>query len=177
MNELDYMMSEEELYVKYGSLKIKDLEDTYWQLITESEGEITTPIEYIESLIKNKREDYLKYAISKVYDLKAMINAKKEHKKSLEEQIKSLDSQLNKTQEWVNITMNSLHLDKYDCEVGKISYRKSTSVNITDMELLPDEYKTEKVEFKADKTKIKDALKTGSVVGAELIVSNNINIK
>lgn len=177
MTELDYMMSEEELYSKYGSLKIQELENAYWQLITETEGEITTEVEYIENLIKNKREDYLKYAISKIYELNGVLNAKKEHKKSLEEQIKSIQNQIDKTQEWVNITMNSLHLDKYDCEVGKISYRKSTSVNITDMELLPDEYKTEKVEVKADKTKLKQALKSDTIAGAELITSNNLNIK
>ncbi len=178
MNDLDYMMSEEKLYNKYGSLKIQELENTYWQLIIETEGEITTEIEYIENIIKNKREDYLKYAIGKIYELNGVLNAKKEHKKSLEEQLKSIQNQIDKTQEWVNITMNNLHLDKYDCEVGKISYRKSTSVNITDIDILDDNYIDIVETAKPRKAEIKKAIQAGyAIAGAELVTSKNLNIK
>lgn len=59
-----------------------------------------------------------------------------------------------------------------------ISYRKSTSVNITNEELLPKEYLVEKTVVAADKKAIGDKLKEGEeIAGAELSVNSNIQIK
>jgi len=56
-------------------------------------------------------------------------------------------------------------------------WRKSTRVNVTvDPEFLPEEFK--KIEYKADKTKIKEYLKTGQEVDyAELVEKQNLNIR
>lgn len=177
MNELEHMLSEEELYTKYNSLKIQDLESAYWNLVSELEGEVTTEVEYIVSVIQNKRQDYLKYLIQKDYELNAMLTAKKDHVKSLQAQVKAIQSQIDKSKEWANVIMSNLHIDKFDCEVGKISFRKSTKVEITNLDLIPKEFLTEKVTVTADKTKIKERLKVDDMLGAELITNKNITIK
>lgn len=61
----------------------------------------------------------------------------------------------------------------------KINFRKSESVLITDANLIPDELKRVVPEKKEpDKAKIKDVIKSGeSVLGAELIVNQSIQIK
>lgn len=61
----------------------------------------------------------------------------------------------------------------------KINFRKSESVIITDSNLIPDDFKRVIPEKKEpDKVKIKDAIKSGeSVLGAELVVNQNIQIK
>ena len=58
-----------------------------------------------------------------------------------------------------------------------ISYRKSESVNVSDICKIPDDYLKYK-DPEPDKTKIKSALKAGvSIPGVELIENRNIQIK
>ena len=60
----------------------------------------------------------------------------------------------------------------------KISFRKSESVEIIDMDLLDEKYITKKTTEMANKTEIKEALKRGEVIeGAELRTNNNLQIK
>ena len=60
----------------------------------------------------------------------------------------------------------------------KISFRKSESVEIIDMDLLDEKYITKKTTEMPNKTEIKEALKRGEVIeGAELRINNNIQIK
>ena len=60
----------------------------------------------------------------------------------------------------------------------KLSYRKSESVNITDIDSVPKEYIKIKTEVSADKTNIKKAIKTGQYIdGAELVTNINMQIK
>ena len=60
----------------------------------------------------------------------------------------------------------------------KISFRKSESVEIIDMDLLDKKYITKKTTEMANKTEIKEALKRGEVIeGAELRTNNNLQIK
>ena len=65
-------------------------------------------------------------------------------------------------------------------ETGRVAYsfRKSTTVNITDMNALPAEYVKVKTETAADKTAIKKAIQAGATVnGAVLEEKQNLQIK
>lgn len=65
-------------------------------------------------------------------------------------------------------------------ETGRVAYsfRKSTTVNITDMNALPAEYVKVKTETAADKTAIKKAIQAGATVnGAILEEKQNLQIK
>lgn len=71
-------------------------------------------------------------------------------------------------------------LNKYKLELphSKISYRKSDSVEVSDINLLPKEYVKEKVELSADKTALKKALKDGKEIkGAEIVTKLNMQVK
>ena len=58
----------------------------------------------------------------------------------------------------------------------KISFRKSESVEVENVDLLDDKFKRVKVE--ADKTAIKQAIKSGEEVrGARLVKNNNLQIR
>lgn len=60
----------------------------------------------------------------------------------------------------------------------KINFRKSESVVVYDTNSLPQMFKTIKVTETPDKAKIKDAIKSGeTVIGAELVINQNIQIK
>ena len=72
----------------------------------------------------------------------------------------------------------ALHGNKFGTVKVDISYRKSTSVDVLDIELLPDNYKKSVTTVSADKTSIAKALKVGEeVTGAKLVENNNIQIK
>lgn len=65
-------------------------------------------------------------------------------------------------------------VEEADIRVGT---RKSTSVDVFDMDALPEEYRVEKVTVSANKTAIKNALKCGEVAGCRLVESLNLSIK
>ncbi|WP_242992377.1 siphovirus Gp157 family protein [Faecalicatena contorta] len=66
---------------------------------------------------------------------------------------------------------------KFSTPKVNITYRKSEAVNVFDISGLPEEY-LKIADPTADKTKIKKALKEGTeLVGVELVVNQNIQIK
>jgi len=67
---------------------------------------------------------------------------------------------------------------KFSTPKVAISWRKSTKVNITDEESIPDDYASLVLTRKIDKAELKKALKAGEEIdGAELVEGNNIQIK
>ena len=61
---------------------------------------------------------------------------------------------------------------------SKISYRKSDSVDVFNMDLLPTKYIKKKVEETPDKTSIKNDIKNGKEIsGARIITNYNLQIK
>lgn len=79
---------------------------------------------------------------------------------------------------WVDFLMQTFKIEKLDTELNKLSYRKSEAVILTNEELIPAEYKKEKLTISIDKTEIKKAIKAGTEVpGAEIETRNNLQIK
>lgn len=79
-----------------------------------------------------------------------------------------------------NGNLNEEALSKYKLELphSKISYRKSESVEVNDVSLLPKEYQKEKTDVSANKTEIKKALKEGKEInGAKLVTNINMQVK
>lgn len=78
----------------------------------------------------------------------------------------------------ISNAMQIFEVDKIESPLIKLSFRKSQSVNVADVNSLPNEYKTIKVTESADKLKIKQALLNGEVIeGCEIINNNNLQIK
>jgi len=78
----------------------------------------------------------------------------------------------------ISHAMQIFEVDKIESPLIKLSFRKSQSVNVTDVNSLPAEYKTIKVTEQADKVKIKQALLNGKTIeGCEIINSQNLQIK
>ena len=71
-------------------------------------------------------------------------------------------------------------LNKFKMETPrmKLSYRKSDSVDVYDIDSLPKEYIKEKVELSADKTALKKILKDGKEIkGAKIVTNLNMQVK
>ena len=79
-----------------------------------------------------------------------------------------------------NGNLDSEGLNKYKLELphSKISYRKSDSVDVYDIDSLPKEYIKEKVEVSADKTALKKDIKSGKEInGAKIVTNLNMQVK
>lgn len=102
-------------------------------------------------------------------------------KENLAERIKNrIDTYIKAqyTDEDGNVDIVGLNKYKMETPKMKLSYRKSESVNITDIDSVPKEYIKTKTEISADKTNIKKAIKTGQHInGAELVTNINMQVK
>ena len=79
-----------------------------------------------------------------------------------------------------NGNLDTEGVNKYKLELphSKISYRKSDSVEVTDINKLPEEYIKTKIEKNPDKVAIKNAIKSGEEInGAKIVTNYNIQIK
>lgn len=78
----------------------------------------------------------------------------------------------------ISSIMEFANKDKLDTGLAKFSFRKSKSIEVVDIEKIPEEYKRTKIEVEADKTKIKNALKENiAVEGIIEVEKKSLQIK
>lgn len=83
----------------------------------------------------------------------------------------------NKAESLKKYLSNYLAGQKFSTDKVAISFRKTTSVNVTDMAKIPEKY-LKYAEPTADKTAIKNAIKAGEdIAGAEIVEGQSISIK
>lgn len=143
---------------------------------TESEtGEVSQETADKISELQMAREEKIDNIGAYIKNLKSDVVALKAEIDNLKER---MDSKKKKAEYLENYLSEILGGEKFESPRVKISYRKSESVMIPDMELLDEAYTKTKTEVVADKTAIKEALKAGEEVrGAFLETKNNIQIK
>lgn len=77
-----------------------------------------------------------------------------------------------------NLDVEGLNKYKLTLPHSKISYRKSTSVDVYDINAIPKEFIKVKTETSADKTAIKSAINDGKEIkGAKLVTNYGIQLK
>ena len=82
------------------------------------------------------------------------------------------------TDEQGNVDKDSLNKWKFESPRVKLSYRKSDSVEVYDINSLPKEYVKENIELSADKASLKKAIKSGEKInGATLVTNLNMQVK
>lgn len=136
-------------------------------------GEITD-FDKFEALQMERNEKlenialWVKNLLSEAEALKAEEKAFAERRKAAENKAESLKRYLD----------SALKGQKFNTTKVAISYRKSTSVDVQDVEKLPEAYRKTVTTVSADKTAISAALKAGELVdGATLVEKNNLSIK
>lgn len=109
-----------------------------------------------------------------IKNLTADAEALKEQKLAFAERQKAAE---NKVESLKRYLTNYLAGQKFSTPKVVISFRKTSSVNVTDITAIPKKY-LKVVEPTADKTAIKDAIKAGiCVAGAEIVEGRSISIK
>lgn len=133
---------------------------------------IQNTLEMLDLSIEEKIENTAKYMVnveSDIQGLKTEIDRLTKIKKAKENAVERLKNN-------IEYAMKQKGIEKLEVGTFKAGYRKSESVEIINLDVIPADFT--KVEIKADKTAIKKAIKAGEVVeGAEIKVNQNFYIK
>ena len=146
--------------------------------LEELGGEITPELEQAlainEENFAAKSEDY-GHAI---LNLKGMAAAAKAEKERLADLQKFYENTYNRLDNALKTAMVATGHDKVETPTMRLSLRHSTATEVDDLDQLPAEFKTTKVEVVADKTAIKKAIQQGEdVPGAHLVENVSLQIK
>lgn len=145
--------------------------------LEESMGEITPEIEALIKELAGNIEDFVGYMIPRIKEKQGLLEAKKNYIRELQESSKTIDNQIQRNIDLVDTVMKIANLDKVQTAQGKVSYRKSEQVIITDSKLIDRKFFVEKIDYKEDKKAIKEAIKSGEEIqGAYLEEKQNIQI-
>lgn len=114
----------------------------------------------------------------KCKEMAYLIGCIKEEESNLYSRRKSLEKKLDSIKQYITDCCDIAGVSKVKTALCEISFRKSESVSITDLDRVPAEYKRVKTTVEADKTALKKVLKDGiEIDGAVLVESKNIQIK
>lgn len=153
-------------------MKLYEINQQILDCIDMETGEIID-VEKLEQL--NLEKDVkIDGIISYIKHLNAESKAIKDEIDSLTKRMKSIS---NKSESLENFLKMSLAGDTFSSARHKISYRKSSSIEIIDFDSIPDDFIVIKTTKSADKTAIKNHLKNGKfVAGIELVEKQNMQI-
>lgn len=157
-------------------------------LVTEEFDEETGEILDGEELTKRFDEVALELEnkISNIACFIKNLNAEAEMIKAEKQNLDKRQKQAEKKAEWLKsyldgylkATVKEINKYKFSDARCQIGYRKSSTVEVPDLDLLDKKYIKTKTEYSADKTAIKEAIKNGeSVQGASIKENLNIQIK
>lgn len=90
----------------------------------------------------------------------------------LEKYLKSYENATNALKKIVSNTMETLNLTKIETESGRISIRKSQSVNIIEQDKIPSKYIKQTITEKVDKVAVKEDIKQGILVDGAILKTN-----
>lgn len=146
--------------------------------LEELGGEITPELEQAlainEEQFVAKAEDY-GHAI---LNLKAMATAAKAEKDRLAGLQKFYENAQKRLTDALTAAMQVFGQDKVENATMRLSLRHTTATEVDDLDAIPSEFKTTKVEVVADKTAIKKAIQSGEAVpGAHLVENVSLQIK
>jgi hypothetical protein len=144
--------------------------------IEDAEGELTPELEQELQLTQEKFEQQ---AVSYGFVVKSYDDAEG----IIDAEIKRLQALKEKTvkrkelfKQYLSNGMQQFGVEKIETPTLKLSFRKSEIVQISDDDMMPDEYCAFKKQ--ANKQKIKEALKAGeTIIGAALVTKQNLQIK
>jgi hypothetical protein len=147
-----------------------------YENVEELDGELTEEMQ--EALIINEGQ-----LQSKGIAYLEIIKQRKAYIAMVDAELKRLQALKKASNRLVdNLEFNLLGAQKaygdFDLGLTTITTRKSESIQVLDVNSLPNEFKTIKVVETADKKALKEAIKKGAKIeGVELVINQNLRIK
>lgn len=147
-----------------------------WERIDEETGEIIYDVSDIDALamsLKDKVEGCA-YAIA---NKQSTIDALDIEIKVLQERKRRLKAGLDRLKGYVADNIAAID-GRMELPVMSLSVRNTEAVEVYDIDEVPDRFKVEKVEVRADKKAIHKAIKGGEPVpGAALVINRNLVVR
>lgn len=153
-------------------MNLFEINEEIMKCVDAESGEIidTEKLEQLQMEETSKIENiacWIKNLLSDAEALKVQKQTFADRQKAVENKAESLKKYLS----------DYLAGQKFSTDKVAISFRKTSSVNVTDMSALPEEY-LKFAEPTPDKTAIKNAIKSGQKIsGAEILENQSISIK
>ena len=162
-------------------MTIFKIQAEYQQIVNElieNGGNLTPELELALQITKDnfhsKSENY--GYITKQFD--AEMDIIDNEIKRLQQAKKTREKAIERLKANIEMAMTTFEVDKIETPLIKISFRKSESVEVEDVNNLPNEFKVIKLSETADKLKIKDAIKSGETIeGCYLKTNRNLQIR
>ena len=160
---------------------IFDISKEYLNLIDqieENNGEITEQIETAlainEGEIKQKSVAYV--AVMK--SLESEVDFIDNEIKRLQALKKSRANIVQNLKDRLEYALNTFGIDEIKTELIKINFRKSKSVIVDDIDLIPESCKKTTINITPDKKLLKEMLEDGAIIiGAHILEKKNLTIK
>lgn len=150
-------------------------------ILLESDGNQEDIDTYNEVMVFLKEELQKKSSsiLTYIQELQAKSKIAKEEADRLLKLSKSRANKAEKLKKYLTNVLQSLDVSKIETNLGSYILRKSYSVDVYDMSVLPEEFVRVTEERKADKEKIREYIKAnGEIIkGARIIENYSLNIK
>lgn len=132
--------------------------------------------EYLEKLPIERDKKLEAYGLV-IKNYEAEVQAIKQEQANLTARRQSKEKQVERLKKAITNSLVAFNQPKFETAKVAFSFRKTSSVEV-DMDILDKEFIREKVEYSADKTAIKNAIKAGKVVeGAQIIEKQALQVK
>jgi hypothetical protein len=162
-------------------LTIYNIEQSYNQLaeeLIENGGELTPSLEealaITEEQLQNKSVAY-SFVIKQMDADVDIIDAEIKRLQAAKKQREKASDYL---KERIKHAMDLFQIEEIKTPLVKINFRKSETVEVEDVNALPNVYKNVKVVETADKAMIKEAIKNGAnIAGCSIATHRNLQIK
>lgn len=147
-----------------------------FESVDEDTGEVLAEdiAEKLETLVIT-RDAKLENVALYLKEKQAEAEALKAEAKKLTDRARVASNAAERLKSYLDYSMSTAGLEKFESARAKFSYRKSTAVVVDDINALPEEYT--KVDITADKVELKKALKNGDIIGAHLEERKSLVIK
>jgi Siphovirus Gp157. len=151
-----------------------------------SDEEFANKFDEIQMALNDKIENTICFAKNLDADIEQFkaeeqrIAERRKAKEKLSERLKSnIDRYIRHQFTDENGNVDELGLNKFKMETPrmKISYRKSTKVDVTDESQVPKQFIKEEVVTKIDKKELKEYLKKNNCNGAKIVTNISMSIK
>ena len=148
-----------------------------YHLLEDNGGEITPEIETALAINKSNLQEKSQNYISLIKEIEGRSRTVEIEIKRLQALKKRNDSFVLKLKENIANAMRMLEIDEIRTDLNKINFRKSKSVQIEDIEMLPNDCVI--IEKKPiSKTELKKRIENGEVINGVSIIENlNLQIK
>ena len=164
-----------------ANLKLYEITNGFMKLHDDKETEELTEEEInkigteLAEALQNKSTNIIAY----YQDQNALLTAIDEQIKRLQDYKKITKNKIDRYKNYVKSNMEILGIDKIQTELGTIQIAKSPiSVEVIDIDKVPDEYINTKIEKTVDKAKIKDNFKaTGEIIEGINIITDSTNLR